>query len=257
MRILHILYLFSLISIVLGWNSFAHQSHLLIVTQSSDTKDLSSTMNFTEIIDKIRAGETAEEVVTPEMTLLSKEVTDEEPKIEIALKNFMSILLAQSATSHSHRDEFGDPVHITPDTALRSIRVLLKKINSWVLLDVVQWGVEHPQADGETAMARLDSLTRYKVLASLHGLALQKGGKTAKLFGAKFFLWTQVWPALRDSLLSELYPAGEGSAAESPDEQCLRFILKQFEQSLSSGERLYIYNSALNMKIFNSEFLFV
>lgn len=197
--------------------------------------------NITNIIGKLGVEGSADEVITAEMTALSKELTEEEPKIEAALKNFMSVLLAQSATGNAqaHRDADDNPVPLTSDAVLRSVRLLIKKINAWTLPDVVQWGAANPQSEDEGAVARLDALTRVKVLSALHGLAMQRGGKPAKLFGAKFFYWSRAWPALRDSLLNEHTDSSSGSEV-SPDEQCLRYILRKFEQSLSSGKQLFI-----------------
>lgn len=205
---------------------------------TEESSSLSTEMNITNIIEKLGVGtgtDSEDEIITAEMKQLSKEIIDEVPKIETALKNFMSILLAQSATGNTqaHRDQEDNFVPLTSDSVLRSVRLIIKKINSWMLPDIVQWGFSNPQSEAEAALKRLDTLTRYKVLSSLHGLAIQKGAKPAKLFGLKYFLWSHVWPSLRDSILSDYSSAS--SPEVLPDEQCLRYILDKFEQSLSSG----------------------
>jgi len=243
--------------------SFLPPLYLLSITAPSTTNESlsstsTSTMNITNIIENLGVGghsEKEEEVITPEMAQLSKEITEEEPKIEAALKNFMSILLAQSATGNAqaHRDRDDNFVPLTSDSVLRNVRLLIKKINTWVLPDLVQWGAIHPQNENEGAMGRLDALTRFKVLYALHRLALQKNAKPAKLFGVKFFHWSRVWPTLRDSILSENTSgsnhsnSSSGASGEeesecvvSSEEQCLRYILDKFEQSLSSGKKSFL-----------------
>ena len=232
--------------------------HLLSInvpsTADESLSSSPSTMNITNIIEKLNVGgalSEEEEIITPEMTRLSKEITEEEPKIEVALKNFMSILLAQSATGNAqaHRDRDDNFVPLTSDSVLRSVRLLIKKINTWVLPDIVQWGVANPQNENESAVERLNALTRFKVLGALHGMARQKNAKPTKLFGAKFFHWSRVWPVLRDNLLSENTGAssssggsggGDENEKSSTEEQCFRYILDKFETSLSSGKKDHI-----------------
>lgn len=117
-----------------------------------------------------------------------QKLVDESPKLDSACKNLIALLSAKSLPTE-------EPV---PTTELLSCaRVLLKKLNAHIFVDVVEWGTKHPQGE-QTALARINQLREYKVVSALRARVGQMSGKPSKLFGKSFILWSGCWKEVRE-----------------------------------------------------------
>jgi hypothetical protein len=136
----------------------------------------------------------------------------EEPKIDAAIKNFMSVLLAEGLTTpdssgHDPPATFQGPTeHAGNENAPSSIgrpawstrstvqtaqvlgRTLSRCINSFQLPPSHIWGQIHPQGAEQTASDRIDEVSRYKVAFHLWQKSVETGAKPTRLFGAHFLL---------------------------------------------------------------------
>jgi hypothetical protein len=140
--------------------------------------------------------------------------------IDTALKNLISyyagsrfveglgttstnVTASSSAPPQSSKD-------ITP--ILNIIRSLCKKINTFVLLSVNDWGISHIQEENQSASRRLDDIARYRVAKKLQEFSnSQANGKICKLFGRKYIIWTKIWPTIKQMVLEDCasYPQVE------------------------------------------------
>ena len=121
-----------------------------------------------------------------------RQLVDEVPNLGDACKNLVAMLSAKSMPTE-------EPVPVTE--LLSCARVLLKQINAHALVDVVEWGADHPQGE-LTAMQRIDQLREYKVVHALRAKAEKMGGRVSKLFGKSFILWSGCWKEVRHACMT-------------------------------------------------------
>lgn len=158
---------------------------------------------------------------------MSEQLKADEPTIDFALKNLMSILTAQSASSN-RKSTTEDTVHFTTQSCLKCAQLVTKKLNSYSLPNVIEWGNLETQSKDQTAISRINQLTRYRVVTALRAQVLAKQGKICKLFGKLYLEWTHSWPHIsREILVDNLLQ-------ESPLYDCLLVFLKTFGLSLQS-----------------------
>lgn len=122
----------------------------------------------------------------------------EEPKIESAIKNLVSVLLANNLTNGS---DIQRQDAMTPSLLIGCAKKVVQYINSIQLVDVIDWGVAHPQKEAETASDRIDSITNYKVARLMWNKARTKSTKICKVFGLNMLLWTQMAEDMFNSLV--------------------------------------------------------
>jgi hypothetical protein len=96
-------------------------------------------------------------------------IMDEKPKITPAVKNYFAKLLAEG---------FCDVAELQ---ALS--RELVQRINAFVMPTPPQWGLTHPQGENQSALDRIEQITKYKVLHKMREMALGNNGKPTELFG--------------------------------------------------------------------------
>ena len=165
---------------------------------------------------------------------LSDEIAADSPKIEQALKNLVSIILAKVMSSNGFINQPQNEVsliEITPDIALSCVRIILKSVNDQSLLSPLEWGLINVQGENQTALSRIDEISKYRVLYSMHLLCLSKSGKVTKLFGKFFFLWSNIWPSLAAKILQE--DEIDDGRGNSNRVAALRYIVEAFGKSLS------------------------
>lgn len=165
---------------------------------------------------------------------LSDEIAADSPKIEQALKNLVSIILAKVMSSNGVINQPQNEVNsieVTPDIALSCVRIILKSINEQSLLSPLEWGLINVQGENQTALSRIDEISKYRVLYSMHLLCLSKSGKVTKLFGKLFFLWSNIWPNISAKILQE--DEIDDGRGNSNRVAALRYIVEAFGKSLS------------------------
>ena len=97
----------------------------------------------------------------------------EKPVISDAVKTLISLVVASHATA---ADRAAAPKGAGDLAMVTSCgRALLKAINSHVLPPPPQWALEHPQAEQETALERIETMTTYRACHALDGLAQKVG----------------------------------------------------------------------------------
>ena len=160
-------------------------------------------------------------------TLLAQQ---DKPLIDAALKNLLSVLIAR------------DSIQFPPQTVLPCARLLIKKINAFALVGPVEWGSLHPQPSSQSALERIEELTKYNVICSLRGLCVTKGGSICKLFGRNYLLWTYVWTEIRDGIITELANLKENSTLHSDiNTEVMTVFLDCFTQSLQGMRHIRCY----------------
>lgn len=124
-----------------------------------------------------------------EFTALQIELADtlmkEEPRIEAALKNYLSLKMAERLTSSDDTAQASRPS--TPGQAAAAIqgcaRIVLRTLNGLDLPVVAIWGKKNPQGESEPALKYMEKLGEYKVVQALWAKAKASQGKPAKLLG--------------------------------------------------------------------------
>ena len=113
---------------------------------------------------------------------LTTEFAQEFPKMDAAVKNYISYLSALKLSGNDFQD-FGDKLTIQHITALS--RYLLNGLNTATLLPTpVEYGDRYPQAENQTGVDRLDELTKYRVAYGVGNQLAEQGGKRTRFFGA-------------------------------------------------------------------------
>eukprot|EP00929_Paragymnodinium_shiwhaense_P014305 TRINITY_DN122209_c0_g1_i1.p1 TRINITY_DN122209_c0_g1~~TRINITY_DN122209_c0_g1_i1.p1 ORF type:complete len:266 (+),score=81.27 TRINITY_DN122209_c0_g1_i1:80-877(+) len=135
------------------------------------------------------AGEPA---FTPQQLEEAQRLMDEQPRIDAALKNFLSLKLAEGLAPP--RDKAGDDGDeaaaasrdtAPPDAAALQgcARVLLKTVNALQLPPSPQWSRDHPQGADEAGFDYMARIAAYRVVQALWSRCLGAGQKPARLLG--------------------------------------------------------------------------
>lgn len=88
------------------------------------------------------------------------ELASDPPCILSALKNLASLMAARLAADAEVAE--GGTGH-----AIACARAVVRALNSLELPEAPQWGIAHPQADSESAAARVECLARYRAARAL------------------------------------------------------------------------------------------
>eukprot|EP00931_Biecheleriopsis_adriatica_P065396 TRINITY_DN39924_c0_g1_i1.p1 TRINITY_DN39924_c0_g1~~TRINITY_DN39924_c0_g1_i1.p1 ORF type:complete len:267 (-),score=83.49 TRINITY_DN39924_c0_g1_i1:94-849(-) len=107
---------------------------------------------------------------------------EELPRIDAALKNFLSLRMAQGFMPAEEGQPAASPA--VNGLALQGCaRVLLKTLNAHDALSAQQWGQQHPQGPDERGLDYMARLSNYKVAQSLWARSQQAGEKPSKMLG--------------------------------------------------------------------------
>jgi hypothetical protein len=144
------------------------------------------------------------------------QLMSEAPKLDAAVKNLLAVRLgkhqALKLASKVHvmgesgvevRQELED---LEPAKLQRLCGMLLRHLNAHELEDPVAWAARSGQGEGQSGLARLDEIARYKVLHMTWARAREPahgaGGKPARALGRSAL--EHVWPAVHPKVLAEL-----------------------------------------------------
>ena len=115
-----------------------------------------------------------------------EQVVSEVPKLDAACKNLCSALIAESSTM-SETDQMGP--RRTELQWINAMKLFYRAVQSYELLDSPQYGIKYPQKKDQTALDRIEQLTRYNVIKACHDKVRRSGNKPGKYFGKKYFTW--------------------------------------------------------------------
>lgn len=131
------------------------------------------------------------------------------PRVKDAVKNLAAVVLAelaaagdaasQSEPTHSARY---DAMPTTQQGVMAAARLLVKRVNDAELPPAPQWGVEHPQAESESATERMESIGVYRAACAMRAHVVASGAVGASvcsMFGRRFLQATRVLEGLADS----------------------------------------------------------
>lgn len=148
---------------------------------------------------------------------------EEMPRIEAALKNYLSMKMAEGLTTGSEADKgtSGAKSVAASATALQGCaRVVLKSLNALDLPPAPQWGLRHSQGEEESAVAYMTRLGQYKVVQALWSRCRAADQKPAKLLGRSSLQFA--FPEVSTQILADL--AACASSARATEEQLREFI---------------------------------
>lgn len=136
---------------------------------------------------------------------LTLKLMNDEPRIENALKNFLSVLIGKASVPSpsipsSSMISTKQTIAILSKTYLTCGRLFLKHLQDFQLIDPVSWGIKHTQQGSQSALERIDEITKYKVVFVLHKMVKEKNSKISQYFGKLFFQWSQIWEEFQFSL---------------------------------------------------------
>ncbi|CAE8611757.1 unnamed protein product, partial [Polarella glacialis] len=152
---------------------------------------------------------------------------DEVPRIEAALKNFLSLrmaeILAPSLGLRGKEDEGEDEEAEEPASSAQlqgCARVLLRALNALELPASVEWGLRNPQGDSEGGLAFMERLGAYKVVQILWKRCKSAGQKPGKMLGLTAL--RIALPEVVPQLMSDV--KASAAAAGATESQLRRFI---------------------------------
>lgn len=154
-----------------------------------------------------------------------QQVISESPKIDAACKNLCSALIAESSTKSET-----DPGPVRSQLEwINTMKVFYRSVQEHELKDSPQYGVDHPQGDEQTALDRIEQLTRYRVIKACHDKVKSSGNKPGKYFGKKFFTWAE-------GTLQEIRKKAEAATSSAKEKEALVEFINAFEASLVDTE---------------------
>lgn len=162
-------------------------------------------------------------------------VMEELPRIEAALKSFLSLKMAEGLTvadvagqapaSSSAQASVGP----ASARALQGCaRVLLRTLNALELPSSPEWGLRHPQGD-ESGGDYMDRLGHYKVVQVLWERCRGAGQKPAKMLGRSALRF-----ALPEAQAAILADAPASAKAANAAEHQLRLFLQGFHETVDA-----------------------
>mmetsp|Transcript_31963 Transcript_31963/g.56451 ORF Transcript_31963/g.56451 Transcript_31963/m.56451 type:complete len:261 (+) Transcript_31963:73-855(+) len=148
---------------------------------------------------------------------------EEMPRIEAALKSYLSMRMAEGLTTGSEADKgtSGAKSAAASAAALQGCaRVVLKTLNALDLPPAPQWGLRHPQGEEESAVEYMTRLGKYKVVQALWSRCRAADQKPAKLLGRSSM--QIAFPEVSAQILADL--PGCAASARATEEQLREFI---------------------------------
>ena len=151
------------------------------------------------------------------------------PTIYDSVKNLIALLVAKS---YDNKDSHFPCV--SSSSAMLCGKALLQAVQACELPTMEQFTAAHPQSDTQSGMSRLDEVIKYKTVWRMRQAALQHpGAKVSRLFGRKYFLWTQCWDSVRLIAVEKL--CGLSATIEVPTEESA-FFFDTYSRTLVNDE---------------------
>jgi len=161
----------------------------------------------------------------------AQRIMEEIPRIEAALKNYLSLKMAEglAPAGDSVEAESASTAPAASAAALTGCaRAILKVTNSLELPSGPQWSQSHPQGEFETGLDFMARIGAYKVVQALWERCRKSDQKPAKFLGRTAL--RQAYPEIKARLLGDL-PAFAAQAKAS-EQQLVQFV-EGFEATLA------------------------
>jgi hypothetical protein len=142
------------------------------------------------------------DTISPEEAIMESfvnKVKSETPKIDVSLKNLMSVLLGKA-----QQDLIGRVDVISAQYLMDYTKLFLNVLQSELMLPVLDFAAQFSQSSSQTADQRLDEICQYKAFLAYREHASQNNQKISKLFGRSFFTSTKIWDRIKASFLARL-----------------------------------------------------
>lgn len=149
---------------------------------------------------------------------------NENPKIDIAMKNYISVLLGRSFAASDTDNTLG-MISFSTNQALLCAKIVLKAIQSIDLLDYLEFSSQYPQREMQTGLDRIQELSRYKALRFLRDRVISSNQSVNKFFGKSYFLWSKQWTSVAEKILA--------SDPGTISKEQLHYFVHYFGESLS------------------------
>lgn len=147
------------------------------------------------------------DAISPEEAIMEgfvNKVKLEIPKIDVSLKNLMSVLLGKT-----QQDLLGKVDVISAQYLMDYAKLFLNVLQNETMLPILDFAAQFPQSSGQTADQRLDEICRYKAFFAYREHATQNNQKISKLFGRSYYTATRIWERIKASFLLRLESGGE------------------------------------------------
>eukprot|EP00746_Dinoflagellata_sp_MGD_P167964 gnl/MRDRNA2_/MRDRNA2_98999_c0_seq1.p1 gnl/MRDRNA2_/MRDRNA2_98999_c0~~gnl/MRDRNA2_/MRDRNA2_98999_c0_seq1.p1 ORF type:complete len:252 (+),score=68.07 gnl/MRDRNA2_/MRDRNA2_98999_c0_seq1:56-811(+) len=176
--------------------------------------------------------EQSEKAFTESQIALADTLMREEPRIEAALKNYLSMKMAERLTSgdgSAAASAAGSATGAALDAAKLQgcARVILRTVNNVELPAVTEWGSKHPQLESEDGLKYMTRLGEYKVVQALWTKTKVSQQKPAKLLGRTALRY--VMPEVSDSILADSAASAKTAGVPEAD---LEAFLTGFELTI-------------------------
>ena len=196
------------------------------------------------------------------MNEILQKLQNEQPKIDQSLKNLLTVILGKvsSHTLESGMDQMNiasddnkegntnrktsnfNLAHFTPSNLLSFVKLFLGALQETALPSLQEYFVQHPQKEDESAIAYLNRICDYKASYFLREKVIQNKSKISKIFGKSYFLYTNVFPEIKQRMLLKFRTAGVDSKTTSVlptvtscsifSEEEFDYLLKTYEESI-------------------------
>jgi len=158
----------------------------------------------------------------------SGRLMQEVPRIEAALKNYLSNMMAEGFAPSTDASGYAAPSSASSMAAMQGCaRVVLKTLNALPLPPGTEWSQRYPQGEAELGMDFVTRIGSYKVVQALWSKCLAGGEKPAKMLGKSSLRF-----ALPEVISQVLADAPASAAAAKATEEQLRTFLAGFEATL-------------------------
>lgn len=155
----------------------------------------------------------------------AKRLMDEMPRIESALKNYLSLKMAEIMSPANDADTEAPSASSSASPANAAVlqgcaRVVLKTTNGLELHPPTVWSQMHPQGESESGVDYMARIAAYKVLQALWDRCRSADQKPAKLLGRTTM--RQVYPEVTQKIFDDL--SASAAAAKATEEQLRQFV---------------------------------
>ena len=126
-----------------------------------------------------------------ESSNVARRLMDEKPKIDRAMKNYMSILMARERSSERTKVT-------TTAFLLQSARLVMSRIKQVHLVAPIEYGKLCPQKKDQTALDRMDEISNYKIYFALYQkIKANEKASPNRLFGRSYIEFLLKNPILK------------------------------------------------------------
>ena len=122
---------------------------------------------------------------------VARRLMEEKPKIDRAMKNYMSILMARERSSERTKVT-------TTAFLLQSARLVMSRIKQVHLVSPIEYGKLCPQKKDQTALDRMDEISNYKIYFALYQkIKANEKASPNRLFGRSYIQFLLKNPILK------------------------------------------------------------